>query len=160
MGLLEDVILKHSIDIKTTPEKIWEFFMNIEQNYETWHPEDHVLFRWKRGKPWEEGSVIYAEEYLHGKIHKLNFIINKVTAKREIEFCPTSRLLRIYFPKNRFIIEPMGELCNFTAEIHFRVGWIVKKFARKKLERGISDAKKHIREEGENLKRILEEQDN
>jgi hypothetical protein len=40
MPLFKQLVLKDSIEIKTTPEKIWEFFTNLEQNYKTWHPED------------------------------------------------------------------------------------------------------------------------
>jgi len=36
-----------------------------------------VSFRWLKGQPWVEGSVIYAEEYIHGKLHKLKFKITK-----------------------------------------------------------------------------------
>jgi hypothetical protein len=158
MGLLKSIVLKHSIDIKTTPEKIWEFFLNIEQNYQKWHPEDHVTLRWIKGKPWEEGSIVYSEQYAHGKLHKLKYVITRVIPKREIEFCPLSRFLRIYFPKNRFIIESKGQYCSFTAELYLKVGWLVRKLAGKKLEAGIASAERHIKEEGENLKKILEKQ--
>ncbi len=46
MKILKDLILKHSIEIKTSPEKIWEYFSNLEQNYTSWHPKDHISFKW------------------------------------------------------------------------------------------------------------------
>ena len=156
MGVFKDVVLKHSIEIRTTPEKIWDFFLHMEEHYRDWHPEDHVLFRWVNGKPWEEGSVVYAEEYLHGKLHKLTFRIVKVVPNREIEFSPASRILRFYFPKNTFSIEPKGDTCIFTATGHMNVGWIAANLFKKQYERGIESARKHMKEEGENLKRILE----
>ena len=80
MALLKDVILTDSIGIKTTPEKIFDFFTNIvgDESYRAWHPEDHVALRWIEGQPWKEGSVVYAEEYIHGKLHKLKLIVTKI----------------------------------------------------------------------------------
>jgi hypothetical protein len=158
MRLLEDIYLKDSVEIKTTPEKVFDFLIHLvdEESYRAWHPDDHVTLRWIKGQPWEEGSVLYAEEYIHGKLHKLKFLITKVVPNREIEFMPLSRLLRIYFPKNTFTIEPKGDTCVFTATGCLRVGRIVKILAKNKLEVGLASVKKHMKEEGENLKRILE----
>ena len=74
------------------------FFLNVvdDTSYRAWHPEDHVALRWIKGEPWEEGSVLYAEEYLHGKLHKLKMLITKVVPNRRIEFAPQSRILRIF----------------------------------------------------------------
>ena len=158
MALLEDVILTESIEIRTTPEKIFDFFSHLvdDESYRAWHHDDHVALRWIKGQPWEEGCVVYAEEYIHGELHKLKFVITKVIPNRRIEFAPLSRLLRIYFPKNTFAIEPKEDICVFTATGCLRVGWLVKTFAKDKLNRGLSSVRKHMKEEGENLKRILE----
>lgn len=73
MAFFEDRVLTESIEIKTTPEKIFNFLTGIvdDDSYRAWHQKDHVRLRWLEGKPWAEGSVMYAEEYLHGKLHKL-----------------------------------------------------------------------------------------
>ena len=161
MKLLEDIVLTHSIEIRTTPEKIFGFFLQIvdDASYRAWHPEDHVAFRCIKGEPCQEGSVVYAEEYIHGKLHKLKFLVKEVVPNRKIEFVPLARLLRIYFPRNTFLIEPRDGSCMFTASCLLRVGRLVKLLARKKLERGLSSVRKHMKEEAENLKRILEERD-
>jgi len=158
MALLEEVTLTDSVEIKTTPDKIFDFFERLvdDDSYRIWHPQDHVAFRWLKGKPWEEGSVVYAEEYIHGKLHKLKFIVTKVVKNKEIEYSPSSWFLRKYFPKNSFHIKPKEETCIFTASGTYRVGWIVRTFAKNKLERGLSSVRKHMKEEGQNLKRILE----
>jgi len=64
-----NTLLDDSIEIKTTPEKIWGFFVHIDENYKAWHP-DHVTFCWVKGRPLEEGTIGYFEEYLHGEMHK------------------------------------------------------------------------------------------
>jgi len=159
MKLLEDMILRDSVEIKTAPEEVFDFLKHLvdDASYRAWHPADHVALRWIRGNPYEEGSVAYAEEYLHGKLHKLKFRISKIVPNREIEYAPLSRLLRIFFPKNRFEIEPSGDGCIFTAEVHLRIGRVAKALAKRKLEVGLSSVRKHMKEEGENLKRILED---
>jgi uncharacterized protein YndB with AHSA1/START domain len=158
MTSLEDVTLADSTEIETTPEKIFNFLTSLvdDESYRAWHPEDHVSLRWTKGEPWREGSVAHAEEYLHGKLHKLKFIITKVVPDAEIEYAPASRFLKRYFPKNAFYIEQKEGACVFTATGTYRVGWLVRTFAKKRLERGLSSVRKHMKEEGENLKRILE----
>jgi len=158
MGLMEDITLTDSIEIKTKPEKIFDFLVHLvdDESYRAWHPKDHVALRWLKGNPWEEGSVVYAEEYIHGKLHKLKFLVTKVVPNREIQYVPVSRFLRRYFPKNAFHLEPKEDTCVFTATGTYRIGWLVRTFAGNRLERALSSVKKHIKEEGENLKRILE----
>ncbi len=158
MKLLEDILITDAIEIQTTPEEVFRFFFQIvdDASYQAWHPEDHVAFRWIKGVPWQEGSVAYSEEYLHGKLHKFKFLINKVVADREIELVPLSRFIRIFFPWNRFSIEPGEGYCVFTASGVMRVGRLVRLLAGRKLDEGVSSVRKHMKEEGENLKRILE----
>jgi len=158
MGLFEELIISDTIEIKTTPEKVFAYITGLvdDTSYRAWHP-DHVSMRWLGGKPWQEGSVLYAEEYLHGKLHKLTFKAAKVIPNRLIEYVPANPLLRYYFPKNSFAFEPTENGTRFTASAHARVGWIVRTFFKKQLERGLEATRKHMKEEGENLKKILEE---
>ncbi|MCK4256770.1 hypothetical protein KAX35_07770 [candidate division WOR-3 bacterium] len=111
-----------------------------------------------KGSPRQEHSVVYAEEYIHGKLHKLTFVITKVVPipNRRIEFAPVSRFLRRYAPRNTFSIEPQKAICVFTSTAHLRLPLLPRLLARKSVERGVSSAKKHIEEEVENLKKILE----
>ncbi len=82
MGLFKKIVLEDSIEINTTPEKIWMFFINMENNYTNWHSE-HVRWYWKKGKPLKEGSTLYVEEKFHGKIHKIKAIcVDVETNKR------------------------------------------------------------------------------
>ncbi len=158
MALFEDVVLRDSIEVKTSPEKAFKFLTSIVDGdtYRAWHKGDHVGFRWLQGKPWTEGSVLYAEEYIHGKLHKLKFKITKIVPNEKIEYSPTSCFIRKFFPKNEFLIEQKGESCLFTASGTYRVGKIGKIFFGKSIERALSSVKQHMKEEGENPKRILE----
>lgn len=150
--------LKDSIEIKATPEKVFEYLLQLfkdKEAYQAWHP-DHVDVRWIKGEPLQEGSIVYAEEYLHGELHKLKFLITKVVPNKKIEYRPLFPS-SIFAPGNTFLIEPKGEnSCMFTAIGRFRAGPLFKKLAKNRIEA----TKQHIREEGENLKKMLEEEQN
>jgi hypothetical protein len=160
MAFFKDVVLTDSIEIKKTPEIVFNFLTSIvdDDSYRAWHQKDHVSLRWLKGRPWAEGSVIYAEEYIHGKLHKLKFKITKIVPNKRIEYVPASRFLRKFFPKNEFKIEQKGESSLFIALGTYRVGWIGKTLFKKTIEKSLSSVKKHMKEEGENLKRILEKE--
>ena len=141
--------IKDSIEIKTTAETIFEWFVHFEGNFHAWHP-DHVKCRWI-GEPAREGSILYVEEYLHEKLHELKFLITKIVPNRKMDY----KLLfpiSIICPKGSFIIEPKGESCIFTATLSFRFAKLFSKLAKNRVEA----IKKHIKEEGENLKKLLE----
>jgi len=158
MKLLEDIILKDVIEIRTSPEKIYNFFLNLnEENYRKWVPEDHVTLRWIKGSPSEKGSIVYGEEYFHGKLHKVKFRIKNLIPNKKIEFSPSFWLLRIYFPKNTFTIEQKGDTCIFTATIHLRIGKVAKFFAKNHIKGGLESVRLHMKKEGEDLKKILED---
>ena len=158
MLFFEDVVIQDSIVIKTSPENIFEFLTSIvdDDSYRTWHNEDHVSFQWLKGRPWEKDSILYAKEYIHGKLHKLKFKITEIVTNQRIEYTPTSCFVRKFFPKNEFIIEPKGDSCRFIAKGTYRIGKIGKIFFKGSIEKALSSVKKHMREEGENLKNILE----
>ena len=150
--------LRDSIEIKATPEKVYnqlvQYFQSKE-NYQSWHP-DHVDIRWIDGEPMQEGSTVYAEEYLHGELHKLKFVITKVVPNKQIEYKPPFPL-SIFAPGNSFILEFSGDNhCIFTALARYRAGPLFRKLAKKQIEATI----KHIREEGEKLKIAVEKAGN
>ena len=148
------ITFKDSIEIKAPPEKVLGWLIQrfqSKENYQAWHPE-HVDIRWIKGEPLKEGSIIYAEEYLHGQLHKLKFRIIKIVRNREIEYralFPFS----LFVPGNAFIIESKGaDSSVFTATSLLRAGPLFKMLGKKRME----DTKRHIKEEGENIKRALE----
>ncbi len=140
-------MLTDSVEIKAASEKILDFLTHLDKNYTAWHP-DHVACYWIEGESMKKGSVLCAEEYLHGKLHKMKFRISKsepTVLEYDILF-PVSLIC----PKGSFLIEPRGGTCLFTATLSFRPGMF-------SLFRGRAEALKiHMKEEGENLKTLLE----
>ena len=145
--------LKDSIEIKTTPEKIFSGLIEVfssEEYFKKWH-KDHIKCQWLTGKPFEEGSILYVEEDLHGELHKMKFLSTQLEPNRKIE-CRLLFPMSIICPKASFFIEPKRESCIFTATLTFRFGRLFSKFAKGRVEA----IKKHMKEEGENLKKLLE----
>ncbi|SET08941.1 Polyketide cyclase / dehydrase and lipid transport [Methanococcoides vulcani] len=143
--------LKDSITINRPPEVIFGWFSHFTENYTSWH-QDHVVAKLIRGGNFEKGSILYAEEYLDGKVEKLSFEITKFTKGELIEY----KLLfphSIICPRGSFSIKPLnGEGSVFTATLSFRFGWLFSKIAKKRVDA----IRTHMREEGENLKDLLE----
>ena len=148
------ITVRDSVEIKVTPDKVFAWLTNIKnkETYQAWHP-GHVELIWVKGEPWEEGSIMYCEEYLHGVLHKLKFKCTKKVKDKLIEYRPLFPL-SLFAPGNAFIFEPKGEnSCVFTATGRIRGGPLFKKLGKKKLDATMQ----HVKEEGENIKRILEE---
>ena len=154
MSLFSQLVLSDSIEIKTTPEKIWEFFTNLEKNYRAWHPQDHILFKWTKGKPMESGSNWYGEEVVRGKVFKLKGTIGEVIKNRKIVF-KYSFPISLVAPRFEWLIESKGMNSIFTAKSYLRAGDLFYKLSRKEMETKIEMHNQHVREEGENLKKIL-----
>ncbi|MFH1680387.1 MAG: SRPBCC family protein [Candidatus Eisenbacteria bacterium] len=147
------VTLSHSIEIDAPPESVYGFFLDIEENYTKWHP-DHVVFRWIEGGSLAKGAVAYSEQYIHGKLHRLKARFTKVVPYREIEFSWVNPLIRFFAPRNTWVFEPAGGGCRFTAEGDLRLGWISSRMGR--VKQRLEEGRRHIEEEGENLKRLVE----
>lgn len=142
--------LEDSVKINRPPEAIFEWFTHFTENYRYWH-KDHVSARWVKGTNFEKGAVLYAEEYLGGKLEKLSFEITGSVKNEVIEY-------KCLFPESiicsggSFSIKPSNGGSIFTAELSFRFGWLLPKVAKKRVEA----IRQHMKEEGENLKKLLE----
>ncbi len=154
------IILKDSIEIEATPEEVFECLvqrLKDKESYQAWHPE-HVDIRWIKGEPFQKGSIIYAEEYLHGILHKLKFRITKIVPNRVVEYRSLFPL-SILSPGNAFLIEPKGEnSCNFTATGSLRIPRSLFKRLYKNHKNKFEATEQHMKEEGENLKKLVEKE--
>ena len=78
------IVLRDTVEIRASPEQIFEFLAHFKENVHAWHP-DHVECRYLTYDPLGEGSVIYIEEYLHGKLHKLGVHAGANAEGRDME---------------------------------------------------------------------------
>ncbi|WP_265110678.1 SRPBCC family protein [Halosolutus halophilus] len=148
------MILKETTTVEALQKDVYRFFEEMEENYEPWHP-DHITFRWTEGDGLEQGAEAYFEERIAGKLQKKTVKFVKVTPDRYIEFKPTSLLVGLLMPQISFAIDTHSDGCELTQQIKVRTGpigaWLNK--------REFDAVRTHMREEGENLKRILENED-
>ena len=149
------ITLKDTVEIRASPEQIVEFFLNFKENFHAWHP-DHVECHYLTPGPLKENSIIYIEEYLHGELHKLKLHITKILPNVRIEY------KTFLGTKGIFIIELRGTITLFTAEMHMGtkiplLGKLADGIMRIFYSRHLEGLKQHMAEEGQNLKRILEQ---
>ena len=143
--------LVESTWVDAPPREVFRFFAEMEENYTRWHP-DHVSFRWLDGGGLEAGSEAHFEERIGGKHQEKTVEFTEVDPGRYIEFRPTSRLVAVLMPHVSFTIDSRPDGCEVTQRIRVRTGPIGAWLNRREFDA----VRRHMGEEGENLKRILE----
>ena len=145
--------LEHSIEINAEPSKVFDALVKVfssSENFKIWH-KDHIVCQWLKGRPLEVGSVVSVEEFLHGKPHKLKFVSTQFEPNERVQF-------KALFPASiictggSFVLQPKDTGCVFRATLSFNAGWLFSVFAKTRVDA----IKKHMKEEGENLKVLLE----
>jgi hypothetical protein len=149
------ITLRDEIEIYATPEQIFEWFSKFDTNYLEWHA-DHVACEYLEGTFAQEGSIVYTEEYLHGELHKLKMRTTRYQPNSLIEY----KVLGMS-SWGSFAVEPRGKKSNFIAELHFGLGVplldkIIDPILKRLLSFQLDAFRTHIKEEGQNLKAILE----
>lgn len=149
------MLFEDTISIEAPPERVFDFFRDMGEHYLDWHP-DHLAFRWVEGEALEEGNVCYFEERIGDEVLEKNVRFTKVEPDRYIEFVPTSWLLRLFLPRMSFAMESQGsDSTLFRAQIYLGVGPLGERWHREEFEA----VRRHMKEEGENLKRWAERQE-
>lgn len=147
------ILLRDSIVIGAPPERVWAWLEHLPENYRAWHPA-HVGCHYDHGTSLEVGTVLYVEERLHGRLHKLRLRATDVVPARALHY--RSRGFR-----GAFLIEPSNGATRFTAELAFGIqapviGAALDAVLLRLLKRRLEALRTHMREEGGNLKRLLE----
>lgn len=137
--------------IRADAQSVFDFFAGMESNYLRWHP-DHVSFHWLDRPELKPGVRFYFEERIGGKLLKKSVVFTAIDPGSRIEFAPTSRLFRFFLPRITFLISDAGGGVVVTQEIVLRIGPLAAWLNRRELDA----VRTHMREEGENLKRLLE----
>jgi hypothetical protein len=142
--------LRESIEIGVTPEVIWDWFLSIAENYLDWHPS-HIKASWETDTANEIGSILYAEEYIGEEFLKMRSKLIKLIPNRLYRF-KTLGSLKLILAGGSFEIEPSENGSIFTATLDFHMGKMLSKLAKKMVQQ----ISRHMIEEGQNLKNILE----
>ncbi len=150
--------LAHSITVSAPAEKVWRFLENLETNYVRWHPVDHKAFAWTGGEPLSKGATLYSEQIMAGELVKYNAVIAESIPLEKV-------VMRFSFPVSlitdriEWHLAGHGDATEFTAITHLKFGPLARTFFRKGIYRLIADHNRHVRVEGENLKRLLENEE-
>jgi hypothetical protein len=141
-----------SIQIAAPAEAGFAFFEDMEANYPRWHP-DHLKFEWRKGRGLKAGNVFYFEERIAGKLLRKETRITEVVPGRFFAFAMVNPLFRFFLPRLSFAFEPDGAGHRFKAELHLNgIGPLGRRLNAKEFDA----VDRHMREEGENLKALLE----
>lgn len=154
--LQKHMTLVHEVDIKTSPDKIWDFLINIEKNYSAWHPNDHILFQWTKGEPFEAGATFYAEQYMMGEKEKYKGKITECIPGEKITMT-FSFPLSLITEKIEMIVEKHGAKSTFKHITYMKFKFLSRTIFKNQNIRMLNDMDNHIRTEGGNMKNILED---
>jgi ligand-binding SRPBCC domain-containing protein len=145
------MIFRHSIRVDAPAARVWQFFREMERNYTRWHPVHHE-FQWVDGEPLRVGTTFRFRETIAGETMDKTVRITEVVPERLFVFVPTWWLMRLFLHRLTFAMDPLGdEACQFTAELHLRTGPIGAWLHRRQFDA----VRRHMAEEGENLKRLV-----
>jgi hypothetical protein len=146
--------MQDRIRVRSSPEHLFTWLEAMPQEYTRWHP-DHVSCRLLRGSTLEVGAVAECKEYLHGKLHSMRFHVTRSDRPRRLDF----RIAGL--GEGSFELTPEGMETIFTAELGIGsraalVGALVDAVLRRLFAGRLTAMRQHMKEEGENLKRIIE----
>ena len=103
----------------------------------------------------QPGSEIECQEYLHGKLHTMRFCLTEIDPGRRIEY------EIVGLGKGAFEVIPKGDKVEFVAELGLGfdfsiIGSMADAVFSMLFSRRLEAMRQHMREEGQNLKKIIE----
>lgn len=147
------IVLRDVVEIEAEPKRVFEWFRHLEDNYGAWHPS-HLTSRYVRGHGLEVGSVLHVEEYLHGKLHRLDLEVTEVEEERGFEYRVRSGV------RGRFRMRPAERGTELVAELDFGwriplVGGAIDAIVRWLVGRRLDGLRRHMKQEGDNLRKLM-----
>jgi uncharacterized protein YndB with AHSA1/START domain len=147
-------VLSDEVIVDAPPDAVYEFFRTMdEERYLAWHRE-HLAFRFVAGDRIAEGARAYFEEEIGDEHFESTVRYTEVRAPEYIEFRDEDRLTRLFNPKNTFAFESVDGGTRVVAEVHLRIGPLERLSSH--VHHELEELRRHMREEGENLKRLVE----
>ena len=142
--------ISDSIEIEVAPKVVFDWLSQLDDHYREWHP-DHRACYWLKGNGLSPGAVLYAEEILHGKLHRLRYLMREVDPGHRVAF-KILGAVGLLIPSGEFRVEPTARGSRFSATLYPRFGHLLKVLIPGRAQALIT----HQHEEGKNLKRLLE----
>ncbi len=150
------ITIKEETIINVSPESIFNFLTRIDSLYKTWHPKDHVFCNVIYKDLNEHGCVFHFFEKVGGFPLYLIVRVSKIERNEYIEYKPIFPLSIFNLGMGSFTIERTSDkLSKLTARVEYgnRIALLDKIF---QLFVKTEAIRKHLKEEGQNLKIYLE----
>lgn len=148
--LLSTGTLEDRVEVDAAPEAVWAWLTDLADHYTDWHP-DHGSATWIRGEPNQIGSRLKAVETVVGHRESLVFELTAVDPPWRMEY----RILgphAILLPGGAFAVSRRDGGSVFEATIRYRFG----RLAEIVFGRRMAALRTHMREEGQQLKHLVE----
>ena len=155
------ISLKDTSHIPAPPSAVWKCFAEMDTHYLAWHP-DHIAFRNIEGNFTVPHGVVYADEKIGWMRLRGKFHVVRAEKERYFEW-------KAGFPNSLthtggwFEIKPTDDNeCDLIAETHFGssarvIGPIIDRVLAAILP--VDEIRRHMAKEGENLPRLIPDQD-
>lgn len=151
-----------SVDhVSAPPEKVWHFLTHLHEgdNYQKWHPAEHIIWQLQAGDPETVGSTYYFAETLGGKKLASGFRLDKAVRSKYLEYGATGLLRPLHIVSATFALKEINMAkTELVAKVHIGytmpiVGPFVDWIARKSYD--MAAIQKHMAEEGYYLNGVL-----
>jgi polyketide cyclase/dehydrase/lipid transport protein len=151
------ISLVQTTRLAAPPERVWAWFRELDDNYCDWHRE-HLRWRTLRGEPLALGTAWFADEWVGPLRIAARFFVTESEPDRFFAY-------RVGFPSSlvraggSFRLSPTPDGgCELTESVHLGfstplVGALVDRLLALFLP--IGELRRHIREEGVGLARLL-----
>lgn len=144
--------IRDTTHIRASRREVWAWLESMADHYTDWHP-DHVSAEWIRGTPNQVGAELEVVEGIGGHQERLRFRLTRLIPERLYRY--EIRGVRGWLlPGGAFELADADGGTVFVASIDCRWGSIVERI----LARRVEELRRHMREEGANLARLLDAQ--
>lgn len=154
------ILFKDETIINASPERVYYFLTHIDKLYKQWHAKDHVFCHTLYGQLGKKGSVVHFFEWIDGFPLYLIAQTSKIEKDRYFEYVPVFPFSLLKLGTGFFTIEKMSDKeTKLTAYIEGGyklpiIGPLLDFIVRKAIS--FDAIEKHMKEEGENIKKYLE----
>ena len=152
------ITIKEETIINVPPKSVFDFLVHINLLYKIWHPKDHVFCKTIVGSLLKKDCVFHFLEIIGGFPLYLIAKVTEVKENEYLEYVPAFPFSLLRTGKAYFHIQSISaNQSKLTAYVEygdrFRIFDNIASFLVK-----TPTVEKHIKEEGENLKKYLENQ--
>lgn len=152
------ISIRDSVHVAASPAEVWQFLHDMESHYRDWHPE-HLDWRNLRGHVTAPGGVVFADEWIGSHRLQARFFASEVEQERLLRYDIAFPYSLIGAGGSFQIVPTAGGGCEFVAETHCGshlplLGPLLDRLLA--LVFPVAELRRHMREEGENLARLVE----